>query len=84
MIEAAHIPRARWYCLRHTADKFDDGEGRVPFLLSFFSPSQANLTFSFHRCAPVLAVEGDVTGARPHRALDIPPAEISGSAILVL
>lgn len=39
----------------------------MPFLPSFFSPSQVNLTFSFHGCAPVLAAEGDVTGATASR-----------------
>ncbi|KAJ7821465.1 hypothetical protein B0H14DRAFT_2831383 [Mycena olivaceomarginata] len=54
MIEAAHIPRARWYYLRHTvsSDKFDDGEGEVVEhgeCLSFFPFSrQARRTLPFH------------------------------------
>jgi hypothetical protein len=49
MIEAAHVPRARWYYLRHTvsSDKFDDGEGEE--CLSFFPFSrQARRTLPFH------------------------------------
>jgi hypothetical protein len=54
-IEAAHIPRARWYYLRHTVSssaKFDDGEGEVVErgeCLSFFPFSrQARRTLPFH------------------------------------
>ncbi|KAJ6569158.1 hypothetical protein B0H19DRAFT_691408 [Mycena capillaripes] len=51
------------------AGKFDDGEREV--------------LVEHGGCAPVPAAKGDVAGARSHRALDIPHAEMSESVILV-